>query len=152
MLQGLDGKKMSKMFNVKVRPHSGATTRDMYDHLNALLRKEPKYLILHVGTNDASEKNTSSDTIYERLVRLKLYAEYRVPGMKVTISCPTFRKDNAHANKILADVTKMLKRSGMSIIDHDNITDEHLGGKGLHLNAKGIGTLAKNFIAFVKGL
>ena len=152
MIQGLDGKKMSRRFNVKVRSHSGATTRDMYDHLNALLRKEPQYLILHVGTNDASDKDTTADTIFERLMRLKLYAEYRVPGMIVTISCPTFRKDNSGANRKLCEVTYKLKRSGISIIDHDNITGEHLGGKGLHLNRKGVGTIAKNLIAFVKGL
>ena len=81
-----------------------------------------------------------------------MYAEYRVPGMKVTISCPTLRKDNAHACEKLADVTNKLKRSGISIIDHENITDEYLGRKGLHLNGKGVVELAKNFIAFVKDL
>ena len=148
MLNGLDGKKMSRKFNVQVRAHSGANTRDMYDHLNALLRKEPKYLILHVGTNDATA-DTTADTIFERLIRLKLYAEYRVPSMKVTISCPTV---NLNANRKLLEVNYRLKRSGISIIDHDNIFEEHLGGKGLHLNGNGVRTFAKNFIAFVKDL
>ena len=81
-----------------------------------------------------------------------MYAEYRVPGMKVTISCPTLRKDNLDANRKLSEVTYKLKRSGISIIDHNNIFGEHLGGKGLHLNGMGVRTFATNLIAFVKGL
>ena len=75
MLQGVNEKRMSRKLNVKVRPHPGASIRDLYDHLNALLRKKPKYLILHVGTNDAANINTSSEDLYDRLLHQMKYAE-----------------------------------------------------------------------------
>ena len=143
---------MSRKSNVKVRPNPGATTRDMYDHLNALLRKEPKHLILHIGTNDASNKNVTSDMLYERITRLKRYAESKVKGMDVTISCPPVRSDNGIANVKLVHIRNQLKRNGYKIIENDNITYEHLGKKGLHLNSRGTGRLAMNMIACIKRL
>ena len=75
MLQGIDEKRMSRRKNVKVRPNPGATIRDMHDHLNALLRKKTDYLILHAGGNDASNKETTSDDIFDGLMELKAFAE-----------------------------------------------------------------------------
>ena len=71
MIGGLEEQRMSRKHNVKVRSHPGATTGDMRDHLNALLRKKPDHLILHVHTNDAPDINTSADDIYDRLNRLE---------------------------------------------------------------------------------
>ena len=54
-----DEKRLSRRLKVKVRSHPGPCLKDMYDHLNHNLRKRPKYIILHIATNDASikEKN-----------------------------------------------------------------------------------------------
>ena len=98
MLHRLNGKKMSRTYNVKVRPHSGATVRDMYDHLNALLRKNPKYLILHAGANDACNKEKTALMIFTEIKNLKKYAEAKAPGIKVAISCPIVRRDDDIAN------------------------------------------------------
>ena len=143
---------MSRKFNVKVRPNRGATTRDMYDHLNALLRKKPRHLILHVGTNDASNENTTWDQLYDRLINLKSYAECKIPGMKVTLSCPIVRTDNKLANEKILHVRNKLKRNGIDIIENSNITSEHLGRKGLHMTPKGTGRLAMNLIAYIQRL
>ena len=152
MIQNLDATRMSRKWNVKVRPNPGATTRDMYDHLNALLRKEPKHLILHIGTNDASDKNVTSDMLYEKITRLKRYAESKVKGMDVTLSCPPVRSDNGIANVKLVHIRNQLKRNGYKIIENGNITYEHPGKKGLHLNSRGTGRLAMNMIACIKRL
>ena len=113
MIQGVDENRMSKKLTVKVRPNRGATTRDMYDHLNALLRKKPTYLILHVGSNDASNAKITSDELYDRLIQLKTYAEKKVPGMQVTLSCPTMRTDNGLANIKIIHLRNRLKRNGI---------------------------------------
>ena len=42
--------------------------------------------------------------------------------------------------------SEVRRRSGISIIDHRNITERHLNGSKLHLNRTGTGALANNFI------
>ena len=153
MLQGLQEKRLTvNGINVKVRANPGATVRDMKDHLNAYLRKKPTHLILHVGANDSSAKETSSDDIFDGLIDLKSYAENKVPGIKVVFSCPTIRTDDSVASIKLVFLRNRLKRDRQNIISNDNITHEHLGRKGLHLNQKGVGKLAMNLKAYVRGL
>ena len=152
MIGGLEEQRMSRKHNVKVRSHPGATTGDMRDHLNALLRKKPDHLILHVHTNDAPDINTSADDIYDRLIDLKTFAESSVPGIDVVLSCPTVRRDNGLANAKLVQVKNRLKRSGLNIIDNDNILYDDLSRKGLHLKPPGTRKLAANMIAYVRSL
>ena len=152
MLHGVNGNKMSKKYNVKVRPHSGATVRDMYDHLNALLRKKPKILFLHIGANDAPNKDKTASMIVEEIKHLKKFAEAKVPGLRVVLSCPIVRRDDDTANIKVIHVRHMLKTSGLDIITHNNIGYDYLGGKGLHLVNKGIVRLATNMIDFIKRL
>ena len=144
--------KMSKTYNVKVRSHPGATTRDMRDHLNALLRKKPSHLILHAGTNDAVDINTSADDIYDRLIDLKILAESSVPGIKVSLSPPTVRFDDGLANAKLLQVRNRLKRSGVCILDNDNIAFSDISKFGLHLKPSGTKKLAANMIAYMRSL
>ena len=80
MIGGVQEKRMSGKFQVKVRSHAGATTMDMRDHLSALLRKRPDHLILHAATNDAVDVDTCADDIFDRLMDLKAFAESQVPG------------------------------------------------------------------------
>ena len=152
MMYGINEKRLSKQLNVKVRPHPGATTRDLYDHLKAHLRKKPDFVVLHVGANDACYKTKSAEMIFNEISRLKMFVECQVPGVKVTISCPIIRRDDDTANIKVIHLRQMLRLSGLDIITNDNITYDHLGKKGLHLTGKGVGRLAMNMIAFIKHL
>ena len=67
VLNGLDEKLLSRIRIIKVRPFSGAMISDMYNHLNLILRHNPDYIILHVGTNDAS-RNTANELLNKMLV------------------------------------------------------------------------------------
>ena len=58
MVNGIDEKKLQKHGNVKVFYFSSARINDMNRHLIPIISKRPDYLILHVGTNDATT-NTS---------------------------------------------------------------------------------------------
>lgn len=151
MINSIDETRMSRKFNVKVRANNGATATDMVDHLNAFLRKKPDHLILHVGSNDVSNNDVTSETLFSRLLRLKSFAEYKVPGIKVFISCPTIRTDNLTANRKIIEVRDKLIGNGVNIISNENITSVHLGKKGLHLNNRGVVRLAMNLIACIKG-
>ena len=82
----------------KVRPHPGANINNIYDHINPYLRKQSKYIIIHIATNDALIKDKTSDIIFEQMLQLKRYVESNVPGIEVTISCPVIRSDNGLAN------------------------------------------------------
>ena len=113
--------------------------------------KKTDHLILHVGSNDVSNNDVTSETLFSRLLRLKSFAEYKVPGIKVVISCPTIRTDNLTANRKIIEVRKKLIGNGVNIISNENITSVHLGKKGLHLNNRGVVRLAMNLIACIKG-
>ena len=57
MLRDINETCMSRKFNVKVRPFLGAKINDMYHYL--VLNKNPDYITLHVGTNDAVDTEAS---------------------------------------------------------------------------------------------
>ena len=152
MIGGLADDRMSKKYNIKIRSHPGATNIDMLDHLKPLLRKKPDHLILHTSTNDAVESSTSADDIYDRLIDLKELAESSVPGIKVSLSCPTLRHDDGMANAKLVQVKNRLKRSGHCIIENDNIIFDDVSKKGLHLKTSGTRKLAANMIAYMRSL
>ena len=52
MRNGVDEKGLSKSHNVKVKNYPGATSEDILDKIDDLLKVKPDCLLLHVGTND----------------------------------------------------------------------------------------------------
>ena len=120
----------------------------MYDYLKPLLSKMPTNIILHVGTNDAPTK--SGSTMFEELGNLKKFINHVLPDANVYLSTPTIRVDNQKANYALRDLTSKMKASSFNIIDNSNVVSEGVGKKGLHLNDKGSGRLALNFINLMK--
>ena len=109
-----------------------------------------------MGTNDAQNKQVTSDHIYDGQVDLKSFAESLVPGIHVTISCPIVRSDNKWANEKLIRVKERLmednKERGMSIIINENITYGHLSARGLHLKQQGTNLLSDNVSNFINSL
>ena len=53
---------MSNKFNIKVRSVLGAKTDDVFHYLVPLLEKDPDYVSLHAGTNNAVD-HKSNDII-----------------------------------------------------------------------------------------
>ena len=80
------------------------------------------------------------------------FAETKVRGIHVTLSCPVVRSDNGLANTKLIALRNKLKRNGLSIVNNENITYDHLGKKGLHLSRRGTGRLAMNMISYIQRL
>ena len=110
-----------------------------------------------MGTNDARNKEITSDHIYDGLADLKNFAESVVPGLHVTISCPMVRSDNKWANEKLIRVKQRLMEdneiSGLSIIANDNITYDHLSVRsGLHLKQIGTNLLSDNVSDYIVSL
>ena len=146
MLNGIEEAKLQTRHNVKVRPFSGATTEDMRSYLLPLLKKEPTTVILHIGTNDATENGMDSDILISRILDLKAEIEKTVNGCKVILSLPMRRKDNTKANKILMEVCDKIIALKLDIMNNSNIMNDQLGRRGLHLNQHGNARFAQNLL------
>ena len=46
----------SRKISVKVTDLRGAATEDIYKNIKLILKRNPMYIILHIGTNDSSKK------------------------------------------------------------------------------------------------
>ena len=142
MLNGIDEQRLRK-YKVRVLPCPGAKTKDIYHKIAPLLKKKPKNVIVHVGTNDTPFK-PSHDIVNELLV-LRKFIENNIPGSRVFLSSPIMRLDNYLANSVIRKIN--IEFNDLSnVIMNDKIDGLCLGKKGLHLNPRGSGNLAMNFI------
>ena len=144
-----------KRHKAKVRAFPGACVDDMYDYLLPLLKKKPSNVVLYIGSNDAPHKKAYK--IAEEILSLKSFIEHMVPDVNVFLSCPVLREDNKRANITLCKLADILKSisyhvSSINVIINENIDKSCLGKGGLHLNQKGSGRLAVNFISLMQRL
>ena len=122
----------------------------MHDYLKPLLRKKPTYIILQIGSNDSPFKTYNE--IANEISDLIIFINSILPETKVFTSCPVIRLDNKKANSTLRDLDTYLKNSCADIIINDNIDSSCLGKRGLHLNLRGSGRLAINYISLMRRL
>jgi len=54
ILNGIDERGLGKHHNVKLRPHPGATTRDIVDHVKLVARKRPNMLLIQLRTSQTT--------------------------------------------------------------------------------------------------
>ena len=147
ILCGIEENRLKK---AKVRVFIGACVDDMYDFLTPLLKKKPTNIILHIGSNDSPFK--TSEEIVSEIVNLKKNILSILPTVRIYLSCPTVRFDNFGANAVLRKVEEKLKSLFNDVILNDNVDRSCVGKKGLHLNPKGSGRLAINFISLMRRL
>ena len=151
MLNRIDEKRLSSAhLRVKVRSHGGCKIKCMYTHLPEMFKDKPNYVLLHIGTNDCTDK--TSDEVLRELTNLVEYIKKVLPTTIVILSLPTVRADNARASAIQKNLTTKLKRSFYPILDNSNISISDLGKKGLHFNAQGTRKMAGNIISLIKRL
>ena len=131
-----------------MQPISGAKIKDISNNLDELIQNYLKTIILHVGTNNAVED--APEDIYNDLISLKANIEDKIPSCQVVISCLIRRSDNVKANKTAEKVNNFIKLAKLKFIDNGNITDKHLGRRGLHLNHNGNIIFAKNLLHAIR--
>ena len=148
MLNGLIEKRIGN--NVKVRLFSGARIKDMYSYLVPLMEKKPKHVIVHISTNDAVNK--THEELTNEMLQLKEHIEKELPESIIIISFPTIRTDNKKADYALTNLRESLSILNINSIDNSNINESHLSKAGLHLNEKGKGKLAMNYISYIRHL
>ena len=76
---------------------------------------------------------------------LKSNISKQLPICRIVLSKPIIRHDNGKANLTIRNVNKHLPALQSEFIENDDISSQHLGRKGLHLNPKGKDRLALNF-------
>ena len=136
--------------NVKVRSFGGLNTVSIYPKLEPLLKKKPSKIILHIGTNQATDN--TSDIIFNNLLDLKKYIESHLDGVTVILSCPITRVDSTKAKLTVNNLTAKIKLLGIKHLLNINVDENCLGRKGLHLNQRGVGRFAMNLISLIRRL
>ena len=134
--------------NVKVRNFPGAKIKDFYNYLVPLLENRPSNIILMAGCNGATI--STSETILNELLLLKTRILQSSPGVNVCQSCPAERLDDSNARITFHQLRKNISDLNIKFILNDNINVIHLGQKGLHLNGKGSGRLAMNYLSHIR--
>ena len=102
-----------------MRVFPGATVDDMYDFLKPQIRKSPKNIIVHVGTNNTP--NEPSRSVLNKLLALKSSIEKELPESKVIISNIINWFDNAKAILTVSRLNEHLISQKLNVIDNRNI-------------------------------
>ena len=131
---------------VKVKNFPGATIDDMDDYIKPLLKNV--LIIYHGGTNNTV--NERSRMVLDKLLNLQKFINNTLPESNVVIFSLITRTYNGKASLTVIKTNKHLHGLQMDIIDNGNITSNELNEGGLHLNPRGLGKLAINFISRIK--
>ena len=146
ILNGIEEKGLSKKHRVRVRPHSGANSEDLTDHIKPIIRRKPDALIIHIGTNDLT---SNIDTVKQLKSTIKSIRD-GTPHTKIAVSLLTPRNDIQEGKKKVDQLNRKLKamciEEKVKTLDNSNIDDSCLGMCKLHQNKKGKSMLAMNLI------
>ena len=110
-------------------------------YFKRLLKKVPGTIILNIVTNNRINK--SSNNVLSKTLSLKQRVKKSLPESKIIISNVIERLDNGKAALSVKRSNKHLSSLEVDIVDNSNISKEIFGKKGLHLNLRGSGKLAK---------
>ena len=120
----------------------GATLADINHHIIPILT--------NIETNNSVSR--TSREILDDLLQLKSAITKTLPNCQVLFSQPTLRMDNGKAALTLHRLNEHFSELNLDVVNNSNIKVNHIGQKGLHLNPKGKGRLALNFIHKIRDL
>ena len=96
---------------VKVKRSLEATVEDIQHHALLIIRKKPRYMIIHAGTNHPSRSN--SRKICSRFLQPK---KDKLPDIELILSTAALRTGNGKALLILRQVTKYLVKLNIEFL------------------------------------
>ena len=156
MVKGLRPDKISKSVKHKtqVKSFPGATVEDLTDYIKPSLKRNPKNIIIHVGTNDLKRKRAKD--IAKNIERLCQSIKVEHPQMSISVSEIIQREDNqdlaVKASAVNKELARYSEQKKFYFIKNENIDKRKLNLYGLHLNKQGSAALAKNIISHVNCL
>ena len=156
MVKHLNPSKLRKgtKHNINVQTFSGANVADMRYYVKPTISRSPDYLLLHVGTNDLKRQTPqqiagSISTLCQEIVK-------ESPNTKIILSKVITRSDDSSLDSKIKELNCKLSQvchnNKWGVLNHTNITADHLNPYGLHLNKQGTAKLAKNIIDHLKNL
>jgi lysophospholipase L1-like esterase len=156
MIKGLRPDKISKSVKHKaqVKSFPGSTVEDLTDYIKPSLKRKPKNIIVHVGTNDLKRK--SAKDVAKSIDKLCKSIKLDQPQTSISVSEIIHREDNQELKEKALAVNKELARYSEQkmfyLIKNENIDKKKLNLYGLHLNKQGSAALAKNIINHINCL
>jgi lysophospholipase L1-like esterase len=156
MIKGLRPDKISKSVKHKaqVKSFPGSTVEDLTDYIKPSLKRKPKNIIVHVGTNDLKRK--SAKDVAKSIDKLCKSIKLDQPQTSISVSEIIHREDNQELKEKALAVNKELARYSEQkkfyLIKNENIDKNKLNLYGLHLNNQGSAALAKNIINHINCL
>ena len=127
-----------------------AISSDVLTKIDDVLNKKIASLIVHVGTNDL----TNDINLLSNVKKIVNKTNKTSPNTVLTFSNIIFRKDKKNL-KSRVDANSRLKnfcrQKKINLISKDNMKEEHLGVKKLHLNRIGNSIFAKSLLNFIEG-
>ena len=107
-------------------------------YIKPFTKRKPHRILLHVGTNDLTNQNI--DTV-ENLRQIRKTMKEELPNCELILSTCVKRGDRKGIDKKVEELNGKVKdfcrSTNLNFIEHDNITEKHLGKRKLHLNARG---------------
>ena len=129
-----------------MRANPGATTRDILDHINPTLRKNPGFVIVHCGTNDLPSQEKTIAHMQE-LIRM---SKAEAPDTELVMSSIITRRDKPGLQQIVNELNTDIKISCLNnqikIMDNSNLNVQCLGRRQLHLSKRGNGLFVRNLL------
>ena len=151
MMKHIIGHKMSEATGgsekIFVHAFHGATTDHMNGHCIPTMKKNPKRIVLHCGTNDVSNGDVP-EQIAEEVVDLANAMKNKENTAFISSIVPRGDRWNANVSKPIRRIKKLSAREELPFIDDNNNIDRihHLNRSNLHLNAEGTCLLANNLL------
>ena len=105
MLNGVNEKELSKSHNVKVKNYPGATSEDILDKIDDLLKAKPDCLLLHVRTNDLTNNVSLLNSVKKMVNKVKNLS----PNTKLVFSSVILHKDKKDISRKVGETKQRLK-------------------------------------------
>ena len=120
LLRDIKGWMMSRQGSVKFHPFSGADTSNMEFHIQPLINKKPKKIILHIGTNDLNSGLTPEEISKKALNLTKRITDH---GIERAVSSVVIRGDELWeiGKTVNSKIQRELDGFNADFISHDNI-------------------------------
>ena len=151
MLNNINGRGLSKTNKVDVLKFPDATSADIVTKIDDVLDEKPESIIIHAGTNDL----TNDINLLSNVKKIVNKTNKISPNTILKFSNIIVRKDKRYIEKTRADTNSRLKnfcmQKNIDFLSNENIKEEHLGIKKLHLNRKGNSIFAKNLLNCING-
>ena len=148
MVNGIEESKLSNTCHIRVQPIPGGKIEDIQQNLKDLLHEDLETVIIHAGTNNAT--TDTPQMIVDKLITLKRNIERSLPKSHIIISKLIVRTDNTKANTTIRKTNRLIKELQIQTVDNSNISEKHLGKRGLHLNQEGNTVFAGNLLHAIR--